>query len=154
MKSEIIYRSAIIEDLQTLYKFEQGIIEYERPYDPTLKNGHINYYDIKEMIQSENTEVVVAKTKKRIIASAYVQKRKALPYLNHEYYGYLGFMFVIPEYRGLGINKEIIEFLKSWARSKDLSEIRLDVYNNNQSAISAYSKSGFSKHLVNMRMEI
>jgi hypothetical protein len=37
-----------LEDLNILLEFEQGIIT-ERPYDPTLQEGKINY-DIRKMI--------------------------------------------------------------------------------------------------------
>lgn len=39
-------RIATLKDLPTLLAFEQGVIEAERPFDPTIKAGNINYYDI------------------------------------------------------------------------------------------------------------
>jgi ribosomal protein S18 acetylase RimI-like enzyme len=63
-------------------------------------------------------------------------------------------MFTKPEYRGRGINKMIIERLNDWAKSKKLKEVRLDVYSDNESAIRAYKKAGFKKHMVTMRIEI
>ena len=42
----------------------------------------------------------------------------------------------------------------SWAKEKDLKELRLDVYINNTEAIKVYERFGFSKILVNMRMDI
>jgi hypothetical protein len=41
-------RKAKLEDLNTLLEFEQGIITAERPYDPTLKQGTISYYNIEK----------------------------------------------------------------------------------------------------------
>lgn len=151
---KIHIRKATLADLPILYEFEQGIITAERPYDGTLKTGHINYYDIKAMIESDETEVIVAVLGKEIIGSAYASIKEAKPYLKHSHYAYLGFMFVSPEYRGTGVNKIIIDELKIWALSKNLNELRLDVYNDNHSAIRAYEKAGFEKHLINMRMEI
>lgn len=151
---EIIIRKAAMEELPTLREFEQGIIAFERPYDETLKDGQISYYDIKAMIEAEETEVLVAEVDKEIVGSAYVSIKQAKPYLKHSHYGYLGFMYVKPEYRGMGINKKIIEGLKNWSRTKNLNELRLDVYAENQSAVRAYEKAGFKKNLVNMRLEI
>lgn len=151
---EIHIRKATLNDLPILYECEQGIITAERPYDETLKTGYINYYDIKAMIESNETEVLVAVFEKEIVGSAYARIEKAKPYLKHSHYAYLGFMYVNPAYRGKGINKKIIEELKIWALSRNLNEVRLDVYNDNHSAIRAYEKAGFKKHLINMRMEI
>tara|TARA_R110001583_G_scaffold123082_1_gene274380 strand:- start:1976 stop:2452 length:477 start_codon:yes stop_codon:yes gene_type:complete len=151
---EIYLRKAILNDLPILLEFEQGIITTERPYDETLKTGHLTYYDIKAMIESCETEVIVAMFENEIVGSAYASIRESKPYLKHEHYAYLGFMFVSPKYRGRGINQKIIDELKIWAQSRNIYEVRLDVYNNNHSAIRAYEKAGFKKHLINMRMEI
>ena len=151
---KIDIRSAALKDLPILYEFEQGIITAERPYDETLKPGHITYYDLEAMIKSDSTEVIVATIDQEIVGSAYIDIRKAKPYLKHVYYGHLGFMYVKPEYRGKGINKKIINELIIWARTKNINELRLDVYSGNKSAIRAYEKAGFTKHLINMRIQV
>ena len=46
-----ITRKATLDDLPVLLRFEQGIIEAERPMDPTLKESHITYYDISLLIK-------------------------------------------------------------------------------------------------------
>ena len=66
--------------------------------------------------------------------------------------GYLGFMFVPEEHRGQGLNQLIIKKLIEWCKTKGLSEIRLDVYQTNESALRAYGKVGFKRHLITMRL--
>lgn len=150
--SHITVRQARIEDLNTLYRFEQGIITAERPYNETLKSGHINYYDLKEMLFLPYVRVVVAVDGDRIIGSGYARIESAKPYLQHESHSYLGFMYVEPEYRGKGINNLIIDALKQWSVSRNIFELRLHVYNDNDAAIRAYEKAGFEKHLLEMRI--
>lgn len=145
-------RKAQLDDLKTLLEFEQGIIAAERPYDPTLNEDKIHYYDIEKMILTDDVEVVVAEIDTVIVGSGYARITTAKPYLNHQSYAYLGFMFTDPKYRGKGVNSKIIEALKNWCRSRDIDELRLDVYNDNPSAIKAYEKAGFKKHLINMRL--
>ena len=41
-----IIRQARHTDLDTLFRFEQGVITAERPFDPTLKKDPIHYYDL------------------------------------------------------------------------------------------------------------
>ncbi len=151
---EIQVRPALLEDLPTLLEFEQGIITFERPFDPTLDNDPISYYDIKAMIGSENAEVVVAIVDDKVVASAYGKIVEAKPYFKYDKYAYLGFMFVHSEYRGKGINGKIIKNLSHWAKSKNITEIQLQVYDENDSAIRAYEKAGFKKYMVTMRMEV
>lgn len=148
----ISIRIAEIKDLKILLDFEQGIIEAERPYDPTLKPEKISYYDIKKMLSEENTAVIIAEINNKIVGSGYAKIIKAKPYLVHDNYAYLGFMFTDSDFRGMGINSKIIAYLKNWCISRNVFEMRLDVYNDNPSAIKAYEKSGFKKHLVNMRI--
>lgn len=147
-------RTATINDLDTLLEFEQGVILTERPFDPTLKDGHINYYDLKELILSPQSTVIVAEHNDEIIASGYALIKPAKDYLKYKEYAYLGFMYVRPSYRGRGINKLILDALTGWAKSKNMTELRLQVYDENKPAVKAYEKVGFKPLLVEMRMEI
>jgi GNAT superfamily N-acetyltransferase len=150
----ITYRSATLEDLPTLLKFEQGIITYERPYDSTLKPDPISYYDLKALILSEDSEVHVAEHNTEVIGSGYAKIINSKPYNTHSQHVYLGFMFIKPEYRGQGVIQSISEALKSWAKANNIFEARLEVYANNDSAIRAYEKSVFTKNLVEMRISL
>jgi GNAT superfamily N-acetyltransferase len=151
---KILIRTATLLDLETLLTFEQGIIETERPFDATLKEGRISYYDLKEMITQNDCEIAVAELNGQIIASGYATIENSKSYLKHEKHVHLGFMFVSPVHRGKGINKLIIEFLQQWAVSKNIHELRLEVYFENTSAIQAYEKIGFHKHMIEMRMSM
>ena len=151
----IIIRSAKPEDLFTLLQFEQGVIETERPFDPTIKSGHINYYNLKEMIQAEDVEVAVAEFNNQLIASGYARIEKSKrSFLKYETYAYLGFMYVVPEHRGKALINKIIDHLKAWAKAQNLDELRLEVYVENENAIKAYEKTGFLQLLTEMRMPV
>lgn len=152
--SSITFRPAESKDLPLLYDFEQGVISAERPFDQTLKSGHINYYDLKALLASDNAEIIVAEWDDQVIGSGYAQLKEAKDFQAHSQYGYLGFMYVEPTHRGKGVISKILEELKSWCKSRAVYEIRLDVYSGNMPAVKAYEKSGFSKNLVEMRMEI
>lgn len=60
-------------------------------------------------------------------------------------------MYVVPAHRGKGVNKMIIETLAKWAVSKNITELRLDVYHQNEAAIRAYERVGFARHMIAMR---
>ncbi len=151
---EINIRTATLNDLETLLRFEQGVINAERPFDSTLKNTNIQYYDIVEMITASHIELMVAEIETEVIGSGYARIEDSKPYLQHQKHAYLGFMYVHPKHRGKGINKKIIEALKQWARAQNITELRLDVYNNNLAAIKAYERVGFTKHMIQMRMDV
>ena len=147
-------RSATRDDLETLKAFEQGIITAERPYDHTLKPDPISYYDIGELIDSDDAEVAVVELNGEIVASGYAQKKPSRHYIQHEHHAFLGFMFVRPDYRGRGLNKVLIDHLTGWAKAIGLSEIRLTVYSTNEPAIRAYEKAGFAPYITEMRLNL
>jgi RimJ/RimL family protein N-acetyltransferase len=149
-----IVRKATAEDLPILLDFEQGVIEAERPFDPTIKSENITYYDISELINSPNSDVFVAEIDNNIVASGYAKIKPDRHYLKHTKQGYLGFMYVSENHRGKQLNKLIVDAILQWCKEKDVFEIRLDVYQDNLPAIKAYKKVGFKKHMINMRLNI
>lgn len=145
-------RPANLNDLPMLLEFQQGVVDWERPYDPTIANDPVFYYDIKNLILDKEAIALVATVDGRPIACGIGMEKDARHYLRHKTYAYLGLMFTHPDYRGQGINAKIIEALKTWAEKKGLKEIRLTVYEENHLAIKAYEKMGFKKHISEMRL--
>jgi GNAT superfamily N-acetyltransferase len=152
--SQLTTRTASLADLPTLLQFEQGVIAAERPFDPTLKDGHINYYDLPAMIASPEVELIVAELDGLLVASGYARIESAKPYLKHTRHAYLGFMYVDPAHRGKGFNNAIMDALKAWSLTQHITELRLDVYYGNAPAIRAYEKTGFLQHMIEMRIGI
>jgi len=151
---EITVRTAQLADLETLLTFEQGIIAAERPFDPTLKDETISYYNVEAMITAPHVEVVIAEVDAEIIASGYARIDDAKVFLKHNKFGFLGFMYVKPAYRGRGVNKLVIQQLQRWCKKQGITECRLEVYDENEPAIKAYEKLGFKKLLITMRTAI
>ena len=151
---EIIIRAATMDDMHTLLQFEQGVITAERPFDDTYKEDPINYYNLPKMIEAPHIHLVVAELNGELIGSGYARIEKALHFLKHTHHAYLGFMYVLPAYRGKGVNKQVIEHLGKWALDNGITELRLEVFDDNLPAIKAYEKAGFSKLLVQMRKPV
>ena len=150
----ITIRPAANTDLPKLAEFLQTLVDAERPFDPTLKEGEIFYYDIQELIVDKATEIMVVESNNEIIGSGYAQIRPAKPYEKHEVFGYLGFMFVSPEFRGQGISGLLLTALKKWILDQGITEVRLQVYDENEAAVRAYEKAGFKKIVTTMRCDI
>ena len=145
-------RTAVLEDLETLKEFEQDIISYERPFAPNLKKNPIIYYDIKDLIVRADAEVLVVVVDKLLVGSGYALIKKSPPYKDPEYYAYLGFMYVAPDHRGKGLNGALCTKLIDWTKDRNITEVQLDVYAQNKSALDAYTKIGFKPDLLKMRL--
>ncbi|WP_454059948.1 N-acetyltransferase family protein [Elizabethkingia ursingii] len=151
----ITLRYATEGDLPALLEFEQGVVTAERPYNPTLIEGEIHYYNLNSLIDSENAALIVAEDEENIIASGYALiKNTEKDYYNFDRYAYLGFMYVKPEYRGKGVNKLILDELTNWSKDQGVSEIRLEVYSDNVPAVKAYEKAAFEPLILLMRKKI
>ena len=146
----ITYRIATREDLPVLLGFEQGIIEFERPFDSNLKNP-TTYYNFNTLFDSPDAEIIVACHNQTIIGSGYAKIAKAAHYHKNEVYTYMGFMYINPEYRNQGIIQNIITELKIWSKNRGVLETRLLVYSDNIGAIKAYKKNGFKPHMLEMK---
>lgn len=147
-------RKAKLSDLNKLLEFEQGVIASERPFDESLKNEEVTYYDIEKLIIDNNSQLIVVEYNNELIASGYALIKKSEPFEKYDYFSYLGFMFVDPKYRRKGINKQVIDSLIEWSKNKGIIEIRLEVFHQNKSAVLAYEKLGFKKTLVEMRIDV
>ena len=145
-------RTAVLEDLEILKEFEQEIISYERPFAPNLKKNPIIYYDIKDLIVRADAEVLVVVVDKLLVGSGYALINKSPPYKDPEHYAYLGFMYVAPDHRGKGLNGALCTKLIDWAKDRNITEVQLDVYTQNKSALDAYTKIGFKPDLLKMRL--
>ncbi len=152
---QVNIRTAKPNDLPVLLTFEQAIIESERPFDETIRSGDdVRYYDLESLISSPDAEVVVAELGPKIIGSGYARIETSDTYLKHREHSYLGFMYVVPEHRGKGINKKIVTALEAWSNSKGVTEMQLEVYVENAAAIRAYEKSGYTGLILQMRREL
>lgn len=147
-------RKAIETEIEVLLSFEKGIIEAERPFDNTLNEGEIHYYDLIELIRAKSAEVLVAVVNNEIVGSGYAKTLPAEPYQKYTEYAFLGFMYVKPAFREQGINQKILHELMDWAKSQKLTEVRLEVYDENTIAKNSYLKAGFKPNLLEMRLEI
>ena len=144
-------RKASLSDLSVLDDFLQQLITVERPMDPSLEQEkHITYYNISEFITSNDAALYVAAIHDEIVGCGYGLIKKNKPHFAYKKHGYVGFMFVKDEHRGKGISKKILSAIFEWFKSRGIKETRLQVYQDNPSAIKAYEKVGFKKNLVEM----
>jgi ribosomal protein S18 acetylase RimI-like enzyme len=147
------FRQATLSDVNVLLALEQAVVDAERPFNSAIKVQGARYYDIPALITDDDSHLLVAEDNGAIVATGYVQIRQSKPSLEHNVHGYLGFMYVAPAYRGMGLNKQIIDTLMAWAESKQVFDFYLDVYAENRAAINAYEKVGFQPSMLEMKLQ-
>lgn len=65
--------------------------------------------------------------------------------------GYIRNIYVVPELRGEGHGKRLVEFAEEWCQSRGISVLALDASCCNERAVSVYREAGFEA--VRLRME-
>ena len=152
--NNLIIRKALLKDQQQLLKLEQAVVEAERPFNTSIKPSDAIYYDMDNLLSDEASHLLVAELEGHIIGTGYAQIKTSKTSLKHNKHSYLGFMYVVPESRGLGVNGLIMKALIDWSKEQGVSDLYLDVYDGNESAIRAYEKIGFTKSLVEMKINL
>ena len=68
--------------------------------------------------------------------------------------GWIGLLFVKPEFRGSGVGRELLDKMKEYFKSEECTSIRLLVLSDNIHAVSVYEKSGFLRHDLEMVLKV
>ncbi len=137
-----------------LQQFEQGVITAERPFDVTLRREPVRYYDIPALIDAPTATLLVGVLNGDVIACGFARLESSAGFQRHTRHAYLGFIYVKPEHRGKRYSAEILSALKRWIRARGITEVRLEAYVANTSAITSYERAGFEKHTVIMRASL
>jgi RimJ/RimL family protein N-acetyltransferase len=148
----LIFREANSNDLPQLLKIEQRLIDFERPFNASLKSENAVYYDFPHLISDGDSYFLVVELSGTIIGTGYAQIRDSKEALIHPKHSYIGFIFVSPEHRGKALNQKILDRLIEWGQSKKVNDFYLNVYSQNEAAIKAYDKAGFKPCLVEMKL--
>ena len=68
--------------------------------------------------------------------------------------GWVGLLYVKPDYRGCGVGQELLGRMKDYFLAQGCTSIKLLVLSDNTSAIDFYKKSGFIAHDLEMVIKI
>jgi ribosomal protein S18 acetylase RimI-like enzyme len=151
---EISLRAACEADIGVLREFEQQVVLAERPFNSTIREDEVVfYYDIEHLIASDDSLLVVGERAGELVATGYVQLRVSKAHYDHERHAYLGFMYVVPECRGKGLNRVVLDHLVQWSQEQGVDVFSLDVYADNAAAVRAYEKYGFKPLLLEMTLD-
>jgi ribosomal protein S18 acetylase RimI-like enzyme len=148
------FTEATLSDIDPLRTLEQAVVSAERPFNEAIKAGQPQYYDMEDLVQSDRSLLLVAKSRGLIVGTGYVQLRSSKDCYIHDQHAYLGFMYVDPGWRGAGVNQGIVNRLLAWAVDQGATYAYLDVYCDNQPAIRAYEKVGFKASTLSMQLAL
>jgi RimJ/RimL family protein N-acetyltransferase len=156
MSTTIITRRATIHDINKIRLLELELIAFEQQIVPSLKqSGEIHYYDLAKIIaDEENSLLLLLEVNGQLAGCGLGQIRINKDYYQEKYFGYIGLMSLKPSFRGKGYGPRIINELLDWFRTREIKEVKLKVFSNNDSAIASYKKVGFAELMTEMRLDM
>lgn len=122
---------ACVSDIDEIIIFEKNVLNDSSEY--TSKSN------LKRLIQSSNSEVLVIKNKKKIYAYGIVTLRhfKNLPS------GHIYKIAVLPELRNCGIATAILSELEKYVTRNNIFKLFAEVRESNKASLSLFQKLGY-----------
>lgn len=124
----------------------QSAEEHTR-YDPIYATSpdarNIMRRFLADLTSSSHSFLFVAVLEAETIGFISGELREGSPTFQPNTWASVDDVYVVPEYRSLGVGKALLENVKSWAREKNASGISLQVAATNERGRRFYEKLGF-----------
>lgn len=155
MYDYLMIRNATVQDIKSLAELYAEFHNFHASYlpdrlrkisvQPVLYEAADLYQKLRSIIESEKSEIVVAKAGEQIVglAEIYIQQDNAntltVPYC----YGLLQSLVVTSEHRRQGVGALLVKAIEQWAKKKGAHEIRLDLWEFGEGPLPFYEQMGY-----------
>jgi len=123
-------RVARAADALPIARMSRILIEHDLPWSWTEDRVHA-------AIRHRETAVIVARNGRRLAGFAIMQFSDEHAHLN--------LLAVAPAYRGLGLGRELVDWLEACARTAGIFDVHLELRAGNDSARAFYEALGYSE---------
>ena len=109
---------------------------------------------VKKKITKNNECAFIAISDGKVVGYLVGIIDKAESWRNILQFAELGDMFVLEDYRGLGIGTKLYQAFVNWTKSKDVQRVRVVASTPNSKAIKFYKKNGLLDYNVVLETDI
>ena len=151
-------RKAKPQDIEQITKFGVILLKQHSDLDPyftPVKTVDKVYRKFLEgCLDSEDKLLLVAENNGKLVAYTVgeIQSRSLIFEISEN--GYINDVFVVEEFRKLGIARKFLSELKNWFKSKDIKYIELSVHAKNEIGIKTWAKFGFDDYEIKKIVEM
>lgn len=153
----MIIRPAVIgdiEELQLLYQKQFLDLQGYQPY--SFKADLPAFSFLEETIEADTCDFILAIDQGKIIGMTALFIENTLPYeclVSHRYLNFAD-IYIEENYRNQGIGKQLIQAVKTWAKTKQVDYIELLVLKQNTKAMQLYLEQEFKVVHTTMRYKL
>lgn len=170
MKGEKMIREMDIKDREDIDRMQFELQKYFSEIDQTheslpykdMDDAHRYMQKMLDDVKNMNGKVFVSEEDGQVVGfiqGVIIEHRKGddeIYDLSHKPSkdGWIGLLFVKPEFRGSGVGRELLDKMKEYFKSEECTSIRLLVLSDNIHAVNVYEKSGFLRHDLEMVLKV
>jgi diamine N-acetyltransferase len=156
---KVTIRKATLKDLTKIQHLSQCLFDKEySEFNPSLNCNWIygvvgtNYF--KDCITKKEKSAFVAICNKKIVGYLTGGIEKVVSWRKIVKCAELYNMFVLEEFRSLGVGKKLYCTFLSWAKKNNVKKLQVIVTAKNARAINFYKKNGFSDYEVILEQDL
>ncbi len=98
---------------------------------------------LKKLMESDDSQVLVALDKGEVVAYSIAQISKRPPMILQTEFGFISDLGVRSDCRRKGIGEQVLNRILEWFKSRNIEQIELLVLSANEMAVSFWKKHGF-----------
>ena len=143
-------KPAILSFIAALQKYELGF-EANRRTDADFPAEH--WAVTQNRAHTHHGTILIAEDggKKQGWAFAFEEAGEVFIEGSQRRHGFLAEIYVVPEARGTGVGRALIEGCEAWSRGRNHKYLTINVLAHNHRAIRAYEGSGYAPYTVTLR---
>jgi len=129
----------------------EAAFEPDRRRDPAFALEH--WHELQRRHAEKHGVILIAEDAGKTVgwAFAYDETAEIFVVQAERSYGLLAELFVMPQARGKGLGRALIEGCETWARNRGHKHLAVGVLAKNPSAIRAYEGAGYAPYWNMMR---
>jgi len=144
-------------DEPAILSFIIGLQDHEAAFEPDRRrdpNFAIEHWrDLQHRCAEKHGVMLIAEVGEKPVgwAFAYDERAELFVVEPERRHGYLAELFLLPQARGKGLGRALIEGCEAWARDRGHKLLTVGVLARNPTAIRAYEGAGYAPYGITMR---